>query len=88
MDISLSLQKYTFPLSAEMELIATNSRQEMLRTSYNCYRKAIECENEEEWLQHYMIGKCLEKMKKSPGDFLKHYEQVWENDFFYFKKLV
>ncbi|CAG2220452.1 CABIN1 [Mytilus edulis] len=70
--------KYTFPLSAEMELIATNSRQEMLRTSYNCYRKAIECENEEEWLQHYMIGKCLEKMKKSPGDFLKHYEQATE----------
>ncbi|XP_063400740.1 calcineurin-binding protein cabin-1-like [Mytilus trossulus] len=70
--------KFTFPLSAEMEQIATNSRQEMLRTSYNCYRKAIECENEEEWLQHYMIGKCLEKMKKSPGDFLKHYEQATE----------
>ncbi|CAC5395083.1 CABIN1 [Mytilus coruscus] len=50
----------------------------MLQTSYNCYRKAIECENEEEWLQHYMIGKCLEKMKKSPEDFLKHYEQATE----------
>jgi hypothetical protein len=54
-----------------MEQIATDSRQEMLHTSYNCYKKAIECENEEEWIQHYMIGKCLEKMKKPVEEYLR-----------------
>ena len=70
------MQKGSFPLSSEMEQIATDSRQEMLHTSYNCYKKAIECENEEQWIQHYMIGKCLEKMKKPVEEYLKHYEEV------------
>lgn len=78
--ISISLfKKKWFPLSTEMLEIANDSREEMLQIANNCYTKARECESdesEEEWLQHYMIGKCLEKMKKPPQEFLQCYKVV------------
>ncbi|XP_069132021.1 uncharacterized protein [Argopecten irradians] len=87
--------KNWFPLTDELEQIASDSRQEMLQTAYNCYKKASECEseeNEEEWLQHYMMAKCLEKMRKPPKDYLDHYkkaaEYLYEENATFPKKIV
>ncbi|KAK3103259.1 hypothetical protein FSP39_017896, partial [Pinctada imbricata] len=63
-------------LEEELQQIAQESRQEMLQTAYNCYKNASECEDEEseEWLTQYMMGKCIEKMKRGPKDYLEHYK--------------
>ncbi|XP_021355023.1 uncharacterized protein LOC110451375 [Mizuhopecten yessoensis] len=87
--------KNWFPLTAELEQIASDSRQEMLQTAFNCYKKASECEseeNEEEWLQHYMMAKCLEKMRKPPKEYLENYKKaanyLYEENATFPKKIV
>ncbi|XP_060070254.1 uncharacterized protein LOC132550231 [Ylistrum balloti] len=87
--------KNWFPLTEELEQIASDSRQEMLQTAFNCYKKASECEsdeNEEEWLQHYMMAKCLEKMRKPAKEYLDHYKKaagyLYEENATFPKKIV
>ncbi|KAJ8299281.1 hypothetical protein KUTeg_023341, partial [Tegillarca granosa] len=86
--------KEWFPLSEELLQISTDTRQEMLQTAYNCYKKAWECdtdEHEDEWLKHYMMGKCLEKLHKKPEDYLHQYtmaaECLYEENATYPKKI-
>ena len=62
--------------------IARDSKEEMLQTAYNCFIKAAECcdeGSEEEWIQKYMTGKCLEKMGKPAKEFLPYYVKVRSN---------
>ncbi len=83
-----------FPLTDELHKAATNYRGEMLKIAQNCYRKASECEtedNEEEWLHHYMLGKVAEKMGQPPREYLEHYKQVgWPPSEYieYYKQLM
>ena len=53
-------------------------KQEMLALSKQCFEQAMkhDCDSEEEWLEHYMIGKMSEKEAQDPSVFLSHYAQV------------
>ncbi|KAL5007713.1 hypothetical protein ScPMuIL_016519 [Solemya velum] len=87
--------KNWFHMANDLEEIVSESRQEMLQIAFNCYKKASECEGdgqEEEWLHHYMMGKCLEKMRKPPIEYLTHYKQaaihLYEDNATYPKKIT
>ncbi|KAK3607470.1 hypothetical protein CHS0354_015617 [Potamilus streckersoni] len=84
-----------FPFGDELHQIAQDSRQEMLQISYNCYNKASEGEadgTEEKWLTNYMRGKCLEKMRKPPKEYLFHFvkaaKYIHEENAFYPKRIT
>jgi len=51
-------------------------RDEMLLLSERCFTSALGIEDGEAWLHHYMLGKIAEKLKKSPGVYLEHYQKV------------
>ena len=75
------MQQKQLQLSAENLQQAKDTRKEMLKIAQNCYKKAKECDvdgegGEEEWLQHYMLGKVAEKMRRPPQEYLQHYRQV------------
>ena len=59
-------------------MIHTRSRcAELLTQAEQAYRQAGSGEEEEEpWLQHYMLGKIAEKMGEEPKVFLQHYHTV------------
>ncbi|KAL3843014.1 hypothetical protein ACJMK2_020975 [Sinanodonta woodiana] len=84
-----------FPVGDELHQIAQDSRQEMLQISYNCYNKASEGEadgTEEKWLTNYMRGKCLEKMRKPPKEYLYYFvkaaKYIHEENAFYPKRIT
>lgn len=56
-------------------------KQEMLELSKTCFQEAMkhDCDSEEEWLEHYMIGKMAEKQGEQPSIFLSHYAQVFKH---------
>lgn len=54
-------------------------RADMLGRAGECYREAGICQEDElqeEWLQHYMLGKVAEKSAGAPSQYLHHYMQV------------
>ena len=62
-------------MEQELVDIAVASKREMLQTALDCFKQASDW-NEEEWLHNYMLGKCLEKMRKPVKDVLQYYFQV------------
>ena len=73
------MQQKMYPLTPELLKAATSYRTEMLTIAQKCYREASECDsedNEEEWLNQYMLGKVMEKLGRPPREYLKHYRQV------------
>ncbi|XP_061174422.1 calcineurin-binding protein cabin-1-like [Saccostrea echinata] len=65
-------------LPPELQQSASSFKLEMLDKAFMCYKSASQCvdEESEEWLTDYMMGKCLEKMHKSPMEYLNYYRQA------------
>ncbi|KAF6029656.1 cabin1 [Bugula neritina] len=64
--------------STEMSTF-TELKGDMLERSRLCYIEAGRCNDddfEEEWLQHYMLGKICEKSKGDPEVYLDHYTKA------------
>ena len=49
----------------------------MLSQAEKCFNEALhKADNDEPWLQHYMLGKIAEKMCKPPEEYLESYLKV------------
>ena len=49
----------------------------MLTQAKKCFNEALhKTDNDEPWLQHYMLGKIAEKMCKPPEEYLESYLKV------------
>lgn len=52
-------------------------RKEMLTQAKKCFDEALhKPDNDEPWLQYYMLGKISEKMNKPPEEYLELYLKV------------
>lgn len=63
-------------MASDSRLSWLQRRDEMLLLSERCFTSALGIEDGEAWLHHYMLGKISEKLKKQPGVYLEHYQQV------------
>ena len=72
-----SVKSLTEKLNVKPENLLT-FKQDMLNLSKTCFEQAKkhDCDSEEEWLEHYMLGKMAEKQNNHPSVFLDHYTQV------------
>ena len=63
-------------MANDSRLALQQRRDEMLLLSERCFTSALGIEDGEAWLHHYILGKISEKLKKPPGVYLEHYQQV------------
>lgn len=67
------LKTETDSLSLEMFTKVEEEKDRMLATTERCFRAAEMLDQDEPWLQQYMLGKVAEKRGEGPFVFLKHY---------------
>ena len=61
-------------------------RRDMLTQAKKCFNEALhKPDNDEPWLQHYMLGKIAEKMCRPPGEYLESYLKVYIENVYYLK---
>lgn len=65
------------PPSPENQKVLEERRKEMLIQAQNCFNEALDkLDNDEPWLQCYMLGKIGEKLCKPPEQYLEFYLMV------------
>lgn len=64
-------------LTPENKKTLEERRQDMLTQARKCFNEALQkADNDEPWLQYYMLGKIAEKMFEPPGEYLESYLNV------------
>lgn len=69
-------------LSPESKKILEEKRQDMLSESKKCFNEALhKADNDEAWLQYYMLGKIAEKTNEPPQEYLESYIKVKKGEY-------
>lgn len=64
-------------LTPESQKTLEERREDMLTQAKKCFNEALsKPDNDEPWLQYYMLGKIAEKMCKPPDEYLESYLKV------------
>jgi hypothetical protein len=64
-------------LTPESQKTLEERREDMLTQAKKCFNEALsKPDNDEPWLQYYMLGKIVEKMCKPPDEYLESYLKV------------
>ena len=65
-------------LTPETKNTLEDRRQDMLTQAKKCFNEALhKPDNDEPWLQRYMLGKIAEKMCRPPEEYLESYLKVY-----------